>query len=67
MKNTSKSWIYSITEDKLGSFSEQGTALLELGPIQNPSHQCLYPGFGWERVNFIPSRCCVLDLVQEEC
>jgi len=25
------------------------------------------PGFGWERVNFSPSSCCVLDLVGEEC
>ena len=25
------------------------------------------PGFGWKRVNFAPSSCCVLDFVQEEC
>jgi len=25
------------------------------------------PGFGWDRVNFPPSICCVLDLAGEEC
>jgi len=25
------------------------------------------PGFSWDRVNFSPSSCCVLDLVPEEC
>jgi len=25
------------------------------------------PGFGWDRVNFLPSGCCVLDSVWEEC
>lgn len=33
--------IYSIPEDKLGSFSELVTALLEPAPVQNPSHQWL--------------------------
>jgi len=27
----------------------------------------LCPGFGWDRVNFPLSSCCVLDLVPEEC
>jgi len=25
------------------------------------------PSFSWERANFLPSSCCVLDLVFEEC
>jgi len=25
------------------------------------------PGFGWYRVIFPPSSCCVFDLIQEEC
>jgi len=25
------------------------------------------PGFGWDRVNFPPRTCCVLDLVWEQC
>jgi len=34
-----------------------------------PSQMALLycPGFGWDRVNFPPSSCCVLDLVPEEC
>jgi len=34
------------------------------------SHAALkhaWPGFGWHRVNFPPSSCHVLDVVQEEC
>jgi len=27
----------------------------------------LCPGFNWDRVNFLHSNCCFLDLVWEEC
>ena len=31
------------------------------------SHLCRCPGFGWHRVNFPPSSCCGLDLVEKAC
>jgi len=39
------------------------------GAPQRDSTKLLHmgcPGFSWDRVNFLASICCVLDLVQEE-
>jgi len=35
--------------------------------VQTRRRVIKFPGFSWDRVNFLPSSCCVLDLVWEEC
>jgi len=55
--------------DEATSFTETKTADDTIQPcLQKPEkNQAKCPGFGWDRVNFPLSSCCILDLVEEEC